>query len=63
MLEGLESDHRITADHRLYAVRAHLLEMLGQRDAAREAYEDAAARTGNLAQQRYLRERAARASS
>ncbi len=63
MLAGLENDHRIAADHRLYAVRAHLLEMLGQRDAAREAYEDAAARTGNLAQQRYLRERAARASS
>jgi RNA polymerase sigma factor (sigma-70 family) len=63
MLAGLENDHRIAADHRLYAVRAHLLEMLGQREAAREAYEDAAARTGNLAQQRYLRERAARTSS
>jgi RNA polymerase sigma factor (sigma-70 family) len=62
VLAGLEDDHRIAGDHRLYAVRAHLLEMLGQRDAAREAYEDAAARTGNLAQQRYLRERAARTS-
>ena len=63
MLAGLEKDPRIAGDHRLYAVRAHLLDTLGRRDAAREAYEAAAARTGNLAQQRYLRGRAARASS
>jgi RNA polymerase sigma factor (sigma-70 family) len=62
MLAGLDGDQRLAEDHRLFAARAHLLEMLGQRDAAREAYEAAAARTGNLAQQRYLRERAARAS-
>jgi predicted RNA polymerase sigma factor len=34
--------------------------MLGRIEAAREAYEAAATRTGNLAQQRYLRARAAR---
>ena len=62
MLAALGNDVRIAGDHRTYAVRAHLLEMLGHRDAAREAYEDAATRTGNLAQQRYLRERAARIS-
>ena len=48
-------------DYRLFAVRAHLLEILGRASAAREAYEAAAMRTGNLAQQRYLRARAARA--
>jgi predicted RNA polymerase sigma factor len=60
LLATLEADTRIAADHRFYAVRAHLLELLGQRNAAREAYEAAANRTDNLAQQRYLRGRAAR---
>lgn len=60
LLAPLEEDRLIAADHRLYAVRAHLLEMLGRTDAAREAYEAAAIRTSNLAQQRYLRSRAAR---
>ena len=59
LLAAVEDDRRVAEDHRLHAVRAHLLEMLGQRAAAREAYEAAAARTGNLAQQRYLRARAA----
>ncbi len=60
LLATLEADTRIAVDHRFYAVRAHLLEMLGRIDAAREAYEAAASRTANLAQQRYLRARAAR---
>ena len=60
LLATLEADTRIAADHRFYSVRAHLLEMLGRIEAAREAYEAAATRTGNLAQQRYLRARAAR---
>ena len=60
LLATLEADRRVDEDHRFYAVRAHLLEMIGSVDAAREAYESAATRTGNLAQQRYLRARAAR---
>jgi RNA polymerase sigma factor (sigma-70 family) len=60
LLATLEDDKRIADDHRLYAVRAHLLEMLGRAEEAREAYEAAASRTGNLVQQRYLRRRAAR---
>jgi RNA polymerase sigma factor (sigma-70 family) len=60
LLATLEADKRVDEDHRFYAVRAHLLEMLGRVDAAREAYEAAATRTANLAQQRYLRARAAR---
>jgi predicted RNA polymerase sigma factor len=60
LLATLDADKLVDDDYRLYVVRAHLLEMLGQVDAAREAYEAAATRTGNLAQQRYLRKRAAR---
>lgn len=62
LLATLEDDKRIADDHRLYAVRAHLLEMLDRPEEAREAYEAAASRTGNLVQQRYLRNRAARLS-
>jgi RNA polymerase sigma factor (sigma-70 family) len=60
LLATVEADTRVDEDHRFYAVRAHLLEMIGRVDAAREAYEAAAARAGNLAQQRYLRARAER---
>ncbi len=56
----LDSDERIAQDHRLYAVRAHLLEMAGEQAAAREAYQAAAERTSSLQVQRYLRGRAAR---
>ena len=46
--------------HRLDAVRAHLLEMAGDHDAARSAYRTAARRTTSLPEQRYLESRAAR---
>jgi predicted RNA polymerase sigma factor len=62
LLEKLEADQRIAADHRLPAVRAHLLEMAGDRVAARDAYLAAARRTTNLPQQRYLHAQAARLS-
>ena len=60
LLASVEGDRRVAEDHRLHAVRAHLLEMLGRHDAARLSYEAAASRTGNLAQRRYLRARAVR---
>ncbi len=60
LLAAVEGDRRLAEDHRLYAVRAHLLAMLGRTGAAREAYEAAAMRTSNLAQQRFLRGRASR---
>jgi RNA polymerase sigma factor (sigma-70 family) len=60
LVDALAADDRISADHRLPAVRAHLLEMAGDRVAAREAYLAAAARTLSLPQQRYLHARAAR---
>ena len=56
----LQTDERVAEDHRLHAVRAHLLEMAGDRVAARDAYQAAARRTTSLPQQRYLHARAAR---
>ncbi|MCK2213260.1 sigma-70 family RNA polymerase sigma factor [Actinomadura sp. ATCC 31491] len=58
-LDRLAGDERVAGDHRLHAVRAHLLEMAGDREAALAAYEEAARRTTSLPQQRYLRTRAA----
>jgi RNA polymerase sigma factor (sigma-70 family) len=63
MLRELEADERVTADHRLHAVRAHLLEMSGDPVAARHSYLAAARRTTSLPQQRYLHARAARLMS
>jgi predicted RNA polymerase sigma factor len=60
LLAKLEADERIGGDHRLHAVRAHLLEMAGDRVAARNAYQAAARRATSLPQQRYLNARAAR---
>ena len=60
LVEKLEADERIAEDHRLYAVRAHLLEMAGERAAARTAYRDAARRSHSVPLQRYLHGRAAR---
>ncbi|MQA27291.1 MAG: sigma-70 family RNA polymerase sigma factor [Micromonosporaceae bacterium] len=60
LLGKLDADERIADDHRLHAVRAHLLELGGERAAAREAYQAAARRTTSLPKQRYLHARAAR---
>jgi RNA polymerase sigma factor (sigma-70 family) len=59
-LDELTADERIAEDHRVYAVRAHLLELAGDPAAARAAYLAAADRTTSLPQQRYLNARAAR---
>ncbi len=60
LLEELAADERIAENHRLHAVRAHLLEMAGDRQAARDSYQAAAQRTASFPQQRYLHARAAR---
>jgi len=60
LLGKLEADERIAEDHRLHALRAHLLEMAGDRVAARDAFQAAARRTTSVPQQRYLHARAAR---
>jgi predicted RNA polymerase sigma factor len=66
-LEGLavldEVADRLADSYRLDAVRAHLLEMAGDRDAAIASYRRAAARTTNLPEQRYLATQAARLRS
>lgn len=59
LLCAIQEDARIAEDHRVYAVRAHLLEMAGDRAGARDSYLEAARRATNLARQRYLNERAA----
>jgi RNA polymerase sigma factor (sigma-70 family) len=62
-LRSLEADDRIARGHRLHSVRAHLLELAGDAVAARESYLAAAASATNLAQRRYLGQRAARLSA
>ncbi|WP_433210311.1 RNA polymerase sigma factor [Dactylosporangium sp. CS-047395] len=55
----LEDVTELELDHRLHAVRAHLLEMSDQLPAARAAYLKAATLAGTLPQRRYLNARAA----
>jgi len=60
LLASLDSDDRLAGHHRLDAVRAHLLEMAGDRAGARASYRLAARRTSSLPERRYLESRAAR---
>jgi len=59
-LETLDTDPRLADHHRLDAVRAHLLEMAGDRDGAIAHYLEAAARTASIPERNYLNTRAAR---
>jgi RNA polymerase sigma factor (sigma-70 family) len=60
-LEILASvEPRLGGNHRVEAVRGHLLEQQGEADAAVAAYRHAAALTTNLAEQRHLTRQAAR---
>ena len=60
VLDTLSTDDRIAASHRLLSVRAHLLEMAGDHDAARAGYREAARRTTSEPERRHLLTRAAR---
>ena len=60
LLGTLDKDRRLAEHHRLDAVRAHLLEMAGDRAAARSSYQRAARRTTSLPERRYLDARASR---
>jgi predicted RNA polymerase sigma factor len=62
LLGTLDTDDRMTRNHRLEAVRAHLLELAGNPAAARESYLRAARMTASVPEQRYLAFRAARLS-
>jgi RNA polymerase sigma factor (sigma-70 family) len=59
LLATLDDDSRLAGNHRLDAVRAHLLERAGDLPAARAGYLTAARRTTSLPEQRYLAARAA----
>ncbi len=59
-LSDAETDPALAGHHRVDAVRAHLLDIAGEHDAARTNYELAARRTLSLPEQRYLRSRASR---
>jgi predicted RNA polymerase sigma factor len=59
-LNDAAADPALSGHHRVDAVRAHLLEELGDRDAARAYYLRAAQRTRSLPERRYLLARAAR---
>lgn len=60
LLGTLDTNDRMAHTHRLEAVRAHLLERVGDTVAARESYLRAARMTGSVPEQRYLTLRAAR---
>jgi predicted RNA polymerase sigma factor len=60
LLEALDSDQRIAGHYRLAAVRAHLFELAGDRQAAIVHYQSAAARTASVPERNYLTTQAAR---
>jgi predicted RNA polymerase sigma factor len=58
LLDQLEGDKRLEGNHRLDAVRAHLLERSGRTEEARECYRRAASRTASTPERDYLMSRA-----
>ncbi len=62
LLSGLDADERLAGHHRLDAVRAHLLERAGDREAAIAHFRRAAGRTTSLPERNYLMTQAARLS-
>jgi RNA polymerase sigma factor (sigma-70 family) len=63
LLDALNADPRLADHHRLDAVRGHLLELAGNREAAVSHYRTAATKTANLPERNYLLAQAARLSS
>ena len=63
LLDALNSYAHLAEHHRLDAVRAHLLELAGDRTGAVRHYHAAAAKTGSLPERNYLLTQAARLSS
>ena len=58
LIDPLLDDPAMRRQHRLHAVRAHLLEQLGRPAQAREAYATAARLTTSIPERRYLNTRA-----
>jgi RNA polymerase sigma factor (sigma-70 family) len=63
LLDALEADPRIAQHHRLHSVRAHLLELAGDRTGAIAHYRAAATKTASLPERNYLLTKAARLDS
>jgi len=63
LLAPLDNDARLRGNHRLDAVRAHLLERAGEHEAAIELYRKAATRTASVPERDYLMLKAARLNS
>ena len=62
LLDALKADPRLANHHRLDAVRAHLLELAGDRKSAVSHYRAAAGKTASLPERNYLLTQAARLS-
>lgn len=62
LLDAVQADVRLADHHRLDAVRAHLLELTGDRKGAAGYYRLAAGKTGSLPERDYLLTQAARIS-
>jgi RNA polymerase sigma factor (sigma-70 family) len=60
LLAAVDGDARMAGNHRLTAVRAHLQELAGNREAAAQGYRRAARQTASLPERRYLEAQAAR---
>ncbi|MFJ9061143.1 RNA polymerase sigma factor [Streptomyces sp. NPDC102409] len=54
LITTLEADNRTARHHRLLATRAHLLELLGEHEAAAASYREAARRTTSAPERRHL---------
>jgi RNA polymerase sigma factor (sigma-70 family) len=63
LLDALKGDGRLSENHRLDAVRGHLLELAGDREGAISHYRAAAGKTASLPERNYLLTQAARLSS
>lgn len=63
LLKVLDNDSRLAGHYRLDAVRAHLFEKIGDREAAIKHYRIAAARTTSMPERNYLMTQAARLSA
>jgi RNA polymerase sigma factor (sigma-70 family) len=63
LLDSLNADARLANHHRLAAVRAHLLELAGDREGAVLHYRTAAGKTASLPERNYLLTQAARLAS
>jgi RNA polymerase sigma factor (sigma-70 family) len=60
LLKALDVDERLAGNHRLDAVRAHLLDMAGDREGAIRHYRIAGTRTNSIPERNYLTKQAAR---